>query len=292
MSIEFIANYNCIIGEGPTWHPIEKKLYWLDIGRGRMFCYDPATNYHEQCYEGETIGGITVQADGSLLLFMTRGSIAIWRDKKLEFLKIEFPGEETNRFNDVIADPEGRVFCGTMSLNEKLVENGERSGKLYRLDIDGTVEPVIQKTGIPNGMGFTSNLKAMYFTDTMDQKIYQFDYDRKTGEIANKRIFIDTYNENGNPDGMTVDEEGFVWSANWGGSTLHRYHPNGSEERHIRFTAKNVSSVTFGGDNYSDIYVTTAGGQDKTKNGHDAGALFRTNLGINGKQEFLSRIKI
>ena len=292
MSIEFIANYNCVIGEGPTWHPMEKKLYWLDIARDKMFRYDPATNYHEQCYEGEKIGGITVQEDGSLLLFMARGSIAIWQDEKLQFLEIEISGEENNRFNDVIADPEGRVFCGTMALNEKLVENGERSGKLYRLDTNGTVTPVIQKTGIPNGMGFTPNLKVMYFTDTMDQKIYQFDYDRQTGEIANKKTFVDTYGGVGNPDGMTVDAEGYIWSANWGGSTLHRYHPDGSEERRIQFTAKNVSSVTFGGNNYSDIYVTTAGGQDKTRNGHDAGTLFRLKLGIIGKQEFLSRIKI
>jgi sugar lactone lactonase YvrE len=94
----------------------------------------------------------------------------------------------------------------------------------------------------------------------------------------------------GGPDGMTVDAEGYVWSARWGGSCLVRYTPEGVEERRIVFPAKKVSSLIFGGDDYADMYVTTAGGDHKDTDGPGAGALFRLKLGIRGVAEFPSRI--
>ena len=75
-----IADYACETGENPLWHPVERRLYWIDIPTGRLFRYDPATGHHEQCYQGRIVGGFTIQADGSLLLFMDRGTIALWRD--------------------------------------------------------------------------------------------------------------------------------------------------------------------------------------------------------------------
>ena len=130
MEPELIADYQCKVGEGPLWHPLEKRLYWTDIETGRMFRYDPASRKHEQFYSGEVVGGFTIQADGALLLFMARGAIALWRDGKLSYVVKEIPEERKSRFNDVIADPAGRVFCGTMSTKE-------RSGRLYRLNTDG-----------------------------------------------------------------------------------------------------------------------------------------------------------
>jgi D-xylonolactonase len=80
MQIELVADTACRIAENPLWHPMEQRLYWLDIPAGRLFRYDPATGKHEQCHEGEPIGGFTVQADGSLLLFGARGCIRVWRE--------------------------------------------------------------------------------------------------------------------------------------------------------------------------------------------------------------------
>src|SRR5215831_17419022 len=114
MEPELVADHACVVGEGPLWHPDERRLYWVDIGRGRLFRYDPATSGHEMVYEGEAVGGFTVQADGALLLFMARGAVKIWRDGQLTTVIDELPDERTTRFNDVIADPAGRVFCGTM----------------------------------------------------------------------------------------------------------------------------------------------------------------------------------
>ena len=79
MDIEMIADYQCEIGEGPLWHPLERRLYWVDIPSGRLFRYDPTTNLHEQIWQGEPIGGFTIQADGTLLLFGRNGSVRIWK---------------------------------------------------------------------------------------------------------------------------------------------------------------------------------------------------------------------
>ena len=280
---ELIADYHCHTGEGPLWHPGEKRLYWLDIPAGRMFRYDPATGQHEQCYQGDVIGGFTIQDDGDLLFFMARGAIKTWRDGRMSTVVDGIARERESRFNDVIADPEGRVFCGTMS-------TPTQAGCLYRLDTNGTLTTVVEGTGTSNGMGFTLNGRRMYHTDSRRREIYLYDYDRATGGIANRRVFVRTPEGEGVPDGMTVDAEGHVWSARWDGACLVRYSPDGREVARIAFPARKVSSVTFGGEDCRDMYVTTAGGDNKPAEGGGAGALFRLRLGIQGLPEFLSRV--
>jgi len=283
MKLEMIADYNCVTGEGPLWHPGEQRLYWVDIPTGRMFCYDPASGNHEQFYEGEVVGGFTIQENGALLLFMAKGAVAVWRDGKLSSIIEEIPDEHESRFNDVIADPAGRVFCGTMPTKDRL-------GRLYRLDTDGKLTKLLDGIGCSNGMGFTPDRKQMYYTDSPKREIYLFDYDVDTGAITNQRVFIQTPGGEGVPDGMTVDAEGYLWSARWDGSCLVRYAPDGTYDRRIHFPAKKVSSITFGGEDYTDIYVTTAGGANKDVEGPGAGALFRFNLGIQGVPEFSSMV--
>ncbi len=283
MQPELIADYQCRTGEGPLWHPIEKRLYWVDIPAGRMFRFDPATGRHEQCYGGEVIGGFTIQADGALLLFMEKGAVKIWRDGELTTVLEDIPEERETRFNDVIADPAGRVFCGTMA-------TPNRPGRLYRLDTDGAYTQVVDNVGVSNGLGFTLDHRQMYYTDSTALKIYRFDYDEETGDISNQQVFVEVPPDSGIPDGMTVDALGHVWSARWDGSCLVRYTPEGTEERRIAFPAQKVSCATFGGEDYTDMYVTTAGGDKKAAEGKGAGALFRLNLGIRGVEEFYSRI--
>jgi D-xylonolactonase len=283
---ELIADYQCRLGENPLWHPLERRLYWTDITGGKLFRYDPATGKHEQCYSGPPVGGFTFQADGSLLLFMARGAIAQWRDGHLKYLIEEISDERESRFNDVIADPAGRVFCGTMPTRT-------RPGRLYRLEQDGELHLLLEGIGISNGMGFTLDRQQMYYTDSEAHCIYLFDYDEKTGSLTNQRIWLHTPEAAGLPDGMTVDAEGHIWSARWDDSALYRYTPDGVEEFRIEFPARKVSSVTFGGDDLSDLYITTAL-MDGTKAGEGAGAgaLFRLRLGIRGVPEFFSRVRI
>lgn len=283
MEPQLIADYNCEIGEGPLWHPDEKRVYWTDIATGRLFRYDPATGEHEQFYEGEVVGGFTIQANGALLLFMARGAIKTWRNGTLTTIINEIPDERESRFNDVIADVGGRVFCGTMPTDDRL-------GRLYQLDTDGKLTQLLDGITCSNGIGFTLDRKQMYYTDSMKCHIYLFDYDAETGAITNQRLFVETPEDEGVPDGMTVDAEGYIWSARWDGSCLVRYAPDGTEDQRIHFPAKKVSSVIFGGEDYTDIYVTTAGGDNKADDGEGAGALFHVNLGIQGLPEFPSRV--
>lgn len=284
MRPEPIADYRCVTGEGPLWHPGERRVYWVDIPRGRLFRYDPATGGHEQVYEGEwAIGGFTIQADGALLLFRAGGAIELWRDGAITPVIEEIPAERDTRFNDVIADPMGRVFCGTMA-------TAERAGRLYRLDPDGTLTEVLDGVGVSNGLGFTPDRTGLYYTDSTERVISLFDYDEGSGAIANRRVFVRTPDDEGMPDGLTVDAEGYVWSARWDGGCLVRYAPDGTEDRRIAFPAKKVSSAIFGGEEYADLYVTTAGGDRKETDGPDAGALFRLRPGVRGVPEFVSRI--
>lgn len=279
-----IADYQCHNAEVPIWHPMEQCLYWADIPTGRMFRYYPTTDSHEQIYQGETIGGITIQTDGALLLFMNKGATARWQAGKLIHIT-NIPEETDSRFNDCIADPCGRVFTGTMSTSN-------HPGSLYRLDTDGTITKVLTGLDIPNGMGFTPDRKQMYFTDSPQWKIYIFDYDETTGNLSNQRVFITTPENEGVPDGMTVDAEGYIWSARWDGGHLFRYTPDGREVLRIPFPAKKVSCVTFGGANYTDMYVTTAGGDNRAAEGAGAGAVFRLNIGIQGVPEFMSKLQV
>jgi len=285
MDPELIADYHCVCGEGPLWHPIEKRLYWADIATARMFRYDPATGHHEQFYEGEPLGGFTFQADGSLLLFGAGGSVRTWHDGVETTIIAEIPEERGMMFNDVRADPRGRVFGGT-------VDPAGGSGRLYRLNLDGTYDRLLDGVRCSNGIGFTLDHRRMYYTDSMEYVIYLFDYDQATGALANQRVFVRSPRDGGMPDGMNVDAEGYVWSARWDGSCLVRHAPDGHEVKRITFPAKQVSSVVLGGEGYMDIYVTTAGAGDRAGLGPGSGALFRINLGICGLPEFLSRIRL
>lgn len=282
---EIVADYHCHTAENPLWHPIEQRLYWTDIPTGRLFRYEPATNTHEQIYSGESVGGFTIQEDGSLLLFKARGAIERWCEGKITTLIPELPAERETRFNDVIVDPVGRVFCGTMPA-------GDRKGCLYRLDLDGSITQIIDGIEIPNGMGFTPDRKQFYFTESDQRKIYRFDYDASTGNLSDRRVHISTPEQEGVPDGMTVDAEGYIWSARWDGGHLFRYAPDGTEVLRIPFPALKVSSVTFGGADYTDMYVTTAGGDNRATEGEGAGAVFRLNQGVRGVPEFFSKISV
>ncbi len=290
MEPELIADYRNDTGEGPLWHPMEKRLYWVDIPNGRLYWFDPTTGKHDLFYEVDWIGGFTIQEDGGLLLFMEKGGVAVLSEGNLRYIIEDITGEEENRFNDVIADPAGRVFCGTMPMDVKRALAGERLGRLYRLDLDGSITQILDGLYTPNGMAFTPDRKRMFFTDSVERKIYLFDYDAETGAISNRRVFVETPDGQGVPDGMTIDADGYIWSARAGDSALYRYSQEGVEDRVIRFPTRIVSSLTFGGDDLDEIYVTTIGGDNKEEQGPGAGALFRLKLGVRGVPEFLSRI--
>jgi D-xylono/L-arabinono-1,4-lactonase len=282
--LELIADYACETGENPLWHPIERRLYWCDIPNGCLFRYDPATGVHERCFEGRVIGGFTIQADGALLLFMDHGTIALWRDGSVTEVVPEAAAERNSRFNDVIADPRGRVFCGTMS-------SSESKGTLYRLDLDSSLHPILGGIGCSNGMAFTLDRKGLFYTDSFAREIYLFDYNVEDGSLTNQRVFARFSEDDGLPDGCALDSAGNLWSAIWDGSCLVRLSPDGDVDGKIAVPARKASSLTFGGEGYSDMYITTAGGNTKEEDGPFAGALFRMRAQSTGLPEFFSCIE-
>jgi sugar lactone lactonase YvrE len=250
-----------------------------------MFRYDPETRQHEQFYHGEIVGSFTFQVDGSLLLFMQHGAVKIWRDGKLTPLIDELPEERDSRFNAAIADPAGRVFGATMP-------TPAHASRLYRLDTDGSITCLLDGIREANQMGFSLDHRRFYLTDTHQQEVYQFDYEPESGALRNQRRFIRVPEAEGSPDGLTVDVEGCVWSTLWGGGGIVRHAPDGRELSRVRLPAPKVSSMAFGGPDYQDAFVTTAGGNRKGEDGPGAGALFLIRPGARGQPELPSRVRI
>lgn len=284
MSHERVADQKDITGEGPLWHPDEEVLYWVDIPDGELRRYDPSTEETELMYTGDRIGGFTIQENGDLLLFMDQGAVKTWNDGISETVIESIPEEHTSRFNDVVAGPNGRVYCGTMP-------EGSSPGRLYRLDRDGRLTLLIEGVAIPNGMGFTPDHDRLYFAETEQETIWSFDYDSATGNLRKKQRFARTVGGPGTPDGLTVDEDGYVWSARWNGGCVVRHAPDGRVVEQVPFPARKVSAVTFGGPNYEDAYVTTAIGEGtRAVEGKGAGVLYKADLGVRGIPEFRSAI--
>jgi len=283
-----VVDHPCVCGEGPLWHADESRLYWTDIPSGHLFRFDPATGEHEMFNVGRQVGGYTIQDDGDLLLFMDRGTIATWRDGAFKRTIVDQIADEVEtRFNDVFADPEGRVFCGTMPVHG---ENG-RKGRLYRLDTDGSIRMVDEGFGCANGMGLTPDGSGLYFTDTGAKTIYRYDYDRATGEITHRTPAITIEQDGPGPDGMTVDADGNIWTALWGGEEVRRYAPTGDLLDTLAIPgAKQVTCPTFAGSDLRTMFITTAGGSDREKNGENAGALFRAEMPVAGVAEHRSQV--
>jgi len=290
-----VADTHAHTGEGPLYYPDEHAVYWLDIPRGDLFRYDVAGDEHERVLDDDgMVGGFTLQDDGDLLLFCEEGRVQPWTPGEGlgDPVVASVEGHEGFRFNDVVADPRGRVYAGTIHQTDPV----EHPGGLYRLDADGSLTTLETQLPIPNGMGFSPDRGRFYATETVGGQIFRYDYDQATGELSDREVFVDTDSVDGNPDGMTVDAEGHVWSAFWDGGRVKRYAPDGTEERRVEFPAKKVSAIAFGGPDFETAYVTTALGPGegragtREEEGDGAGALFAVDLGVGGVPEFRSAV--
>ncbi|MFO0689857.1 MAG: SMP-30/gluconolactonase/LRE family protein [Myxococcota bacterium] len=290
MPPEIVADRPDLLGENPLWHAVEQALYRVDYLRGEVRRFDPATGRDETIYTGPKVSGFTLQADGSLLLLAEGARVVRWQDGVPTVLLEGFPGSEGMHFNDCIADPRGRVYTGTVPDDPD--RYADRVGVLVRIDRDARVTPLVEGIGISNGLGFSPQADRLYFADTLSCRIDVFDYDVDSGNLSNRRLFVDLSAGPGRPDGLAVDHEGHVWSARWDGSAVHRYAPDGREVGRIDFAAKKITSVAFGGPTLSDLFVTSAGGDDRANEGAAAGALFRLASGTRGGPPFFSRVGI
>lgn len=282
---ELMVDHPSKTGEGPLWHEESRRLYWVDIPAGTVFRFDPDSMTNEKVYQHDgMIGGYTIQADGSLVLFGDNGAIFHLNGDETEPIIPEIDAVRGSRFNDVIADAEGRVYAGTMPID------GD-TAHLYRLDPDGSLTLVYDDLTQSNGMAFRPDLNTMYLTDSRSRQIFRMDYDRRSGELSNRATVITTPDDGTVPDGMMVDSDGTIWSARYGGGGVFRYSPEGELLGKVEIPVRNVTSGTFGGPHYDRAYITTAGGDSRSaENGMYAGSLFRVDLKATGRAPFPSRI--
>ena len=295
--VTVVANYGDLCGEGPVWDPDRACLYWTDIDGHRFYRYDPAHARHEVVKHDLEIAGYSLNQPGGFVIANNSG-IWLWDGASDQQLIVSEVEGVKCQMNDAIADPEGRFFAGSNFYDP---DHDYEPGKLIRVESDGTAHLADEGFQLPNGLAFSPDEGTMYFTDSAARRIYAYDYDRRTGDIRNRKILVQAGEEEGLPDGLTVDAEGFLWSAHWYGSCVVRYDPDGKEERRISIPAKQVSSVAFGGKDLTDIFVTSAGKSWPSplmprsydpNGGNTGGQLFHMNLGIGGKHEFKSQIAI
>jgi D-xylono/L-arabinono-1,4-lactonase len=278
-----VANYHCITGENPLWNEREGRIYWEDIESGRLFRADHATLEHECFYQGGVVGGFTFQEDGTLLLFEVDRIASLDPASGQRVVLTEGIDGDMRRFNDVIADPGGRVFAGTIGRTDE-------TGGLYRVDVDGSIRLLWKGTGCANGMGFTRDLRSFYWTCSTTRILYVCDYDAEHGEVRNRRPFYEAPESEGTPDGLSVDAENTLWSARWGGSAVLRISPEARVTGRVTLPVPRVSSVAFGGPQLDTLYITTAGGKPGSETAD--GTLYRVPAPTRGQPEFRSRIRL
>ncbi len=281
-TVTTLINSHCLLSENPLWNGKDQCLYWTDIDAGTIHRFNPQTERSEQLYHGTKVGGFTFQADGDLLLFRVNDLALLHPDGSVDVL-LEYKDDGLDRFNDVIADPEGRVYAGSIGLKKD-------SGALYRIDLDGTITCLWQGTGCSNGMGFSPDLKTFYWTCSSSSRIFKYSYDRETGDLGSPTLFYQATEEEGIPDGLTIDNKGDVWSARWDGYSVVRHAPSGKVVETIPFPVAKVTSLCLGGKNLDQFYITSAGG----KPGTDTldGAMFQMPAPHQGRSEFESRIRL
>jgi sugar lactone lactonase YvrE len=252
-TLEIAVDIKATLGEGPCWH--QDRLYWIDIIEGKVHIHDPIKKSNQVFDVGEMIGTIAPRASGGMMISLAN-AFAFFDEKTGQidkFCPIEHDQPE-NRFNDGKCSPEGRFWCGSMEHAEATPK-----GTLYVLNSDHSFRPMRQDVMVSNGMAWTQDGKTMYYTDSGTKRVDAYDYHPETGELSNMRTVIRLGEEDGFPDGLTIDKEGMIWLAQWGAWCVCRYNPaTGERLQKIDVPAAHTSACTFGGEDMSTLYITTA----------------------------------
>jgi sugar lactone lactonase YvrE len=295
-ALTIIADDGNLCGEGPIWHAKTQQLYWTDCTGLKVYRYSWQSKTRECVKEGLEVNGIALDQGGG---FVVTNNFGVWKwdgGTRLRMVVEQVNGSKC-RMNDCVAAPQGRLIAGSCFYS---LDANYEPGKLISIETGGTTRILDEGFHLANGLGFSPNARTLYFTDSVARQIFAYDYDLASGGVRNRRIFVTVPKTEGLPDGLTVDAEGFVWSAQWYGQRVVRYDPDGKPERHIDTPARQTSSLTFGGPDLTDIFITSAAqsepmpvmppGYDPDR-GFFGGPLYHINLGIQGKNEFMTRIE-
>jgi len=262
-----------LLGEGARWDTRRGELLRVDIMTGRVHrdrvtpdgALVPVRDYHVP----GTVGAIApVEGDEGWLLAANQGFVHLSPDGTLRPLVDVAP--EQNRMNDAACDPQGRFWAGT-----KAHDNRVGAAALYRLDRNGEVAVMLDGLTISNGLGWSPDGGTMYLIDTIPGVVYAFAFDGERGTISDARVLIDMHDDDGAPDGMTVDAAGDLWVAIWGAGQVHRYSPDGLLSQVLHVPAVQTTSCAFAGPGLGWLYVTTATEDwtDQQRRAHPAAGL-------------------
>ncbi|WP_416730925.1 SMP-30/gluconolactonase/LRE family protein [Fictibacillus sp. JL2B1089] len=283
---ELVLPAKASLGEGPCWDSGQGVMYWVSILDKKVNIYDPHSHQNREIQLDQMVGTVVPRESGGVVVALQNGFFFL--DLNTEKLTpIVDPEQELpeNRFNDGKCDPFGRFWAGTMSLSEEA-----EKGSLYCLDHDLHVEKKRENLTISNGLAWSPDQSYMYLIDTPTKKVTRFQYDLQTGHIQNATEVISFPDGVGAPDGMTIDEEGMLWIAHWGGAQVSRWNPETGEQLYsIPIPSLNVTSCTFGGENMDELYVTTARKNTSAENLErfpEAGGLFKVRPGVKGMPSY------
>lgn len=262
------------LGEGPFWDELEQKLYWVDIDGFKLHTYDPATEENTTLPFAQHVTAVVKKESGGLLLAMRDGLYTYYRDRLTPYF-LHPDGGRVIRFNDAKCDPNGRLWAGTMAFDGK-----SNIGSLYVLDHDENTTEVLTGLTISNGMAWDTARELFYHTETNSKTTAVYRYEPESTELQKLgTVPIDYKKHGGSPDGMTIDNEGNLWVALWGGSAVIKVNPNnGDVLERIEVEAPNTTSCTFGGSDYKTLFITTASSEGEP----NSGALFSVTTEVAG----------
>jgi sugar lactone lactonase YvrE len=281
--VELVVDAHAQVGEGPVWDPRERKLVWLDIMSSQVRRFDPASGQDEVIDVGQHVGAVAMRESGGMVMAMRDGfGVLDLPSGTVEMVDHTGGDDPESRFNDGKCDRAGRFWAGTMAYDWQTRRGGSA---LYRLDPGFRVQKMLDGVSVSNGLDWSPDDRLMYYIDSPTLQIGVFDYDAASGAIENRRALITLPEGLGFPDGMTVDSEGCIWLAVFGGGVVRRYSPDGSLDRELRMPARQVTSVAFGGDDLGDLYITCAAAwlsDEALSEQPHAGGLFRHRPDVKG----------
>jgi L-arabinonolactonase len=281
VEVRRVGDVTDLLGEGPVWCPIEQALYWVDIPGAAVRRWRASDEKVTSWAMPESVGSLAL-CNGGILVAL-RGTISVFNPATGAFTAVGKPRDDgaDMRFNDGKCDRQGRFWVGSMP-------DGVRAprGRLYRHDPNGTTA-VLDGISIPNSLCWSPDGRTMYFADSIERTIWAFPYDPATGAIGERRVFVQT-DASEVPDGGTVDAEGYVWSARFGGSRIVRHAPDGRVDRVLDLPASQITSCAFGGRDLGTLFITTARHRlnDEQRRAEPlAGALLAVEPGVRGLPE-------
>lgn len=266
------------LGEAPHWDASHGELVWVDILPGVVHRFDPQRGSDLAFAVGQPVGAAVPRAGGGFVLALRDGiAVTDHAGGQLSWLaRVEHDNART-RMNDAACDAAGRLWAGTMDLEET-----EPLGCLYRVSPSGGLAAVLPEVTVSNGLGWSPDGRTLYYIDSARSALEAFAFEPATGTLSERRTVCAIEREAGEPDGLTVDAEGGIWVALWGGWSLRRYLPDGQLEAIVSVAAERVTSGAFGGEQLETLYVTTARPDRPDPRQPHAGGVFAVCPGVRG----------